>query len=115
MTTREAIVAALAGAGLTAVPTVTGPIVAGMAWPAWRSTRWANTVPDGVRLGTWYVFVALPNGAPDVTTAEADPLVEAVGAALIGAGLAIETVEPYQVPATEGQAAVPVLRYSVHD
>lgn len=107
--------AALTAAGLDGHLTITGPISAGMAWPAWRSTRWANTVPDGVRLGAWYVFVALPNGGPDVTVAEADPLVERIGMALIGAGLQVETVEPYQIPVEPGQAAVPVLRYTVND
>jgi hypothetical protein len=115
VTSRDDIVAALTAAGLDAHATITGPIVAGMAWPAWRNTRWANAVPDGVRLGAWYVFVALPNGAPDVTVAEADPLVVSIGAALISIGLQIEVVEPYSIPVEEGTQRVPVLRYSVND
>jgi hypothetical protein len=115
MTTRAEILAALESVGLAAVATPTGPVGAGMAWPVWRSTRWANVVPDGVRLGAWWVFVALPAGAPDVTVAEADPLVEAVGMALVGAGLEIDQVEPYRWVTTESQDGVPVLRYSVND
>ena len=115
MTSREAIAAALVAAGVNGTPTKTGPIVAGDGWPVWRATRWANTVPDGVRLGSWFVFVALPNAGLDATTVEADPLVETIGAALIAAGLEIEVVEPYQWPVEAGQAAVPLLRYSVND
>jgi len=116
MTGRDQIVAALVAAGLNGTATKTGPISPGDAWPAWRSTRWANTVPDGVRLGSWYVFVALPGGGPDVTVAEADPLVESVGQQLVEAGLQIEVVEPYAIPVADGGGTtVPVLRYSVND
>jgi len=116
MTTRDEIAAALTSVGLNGTPTKTGPISAGDGWPQWRSTRWANTVPFGVRLGSWYVYVALPGGGVDVTAAEADPLVETVGQALVDAGLQIEVVEPYAIPVGDtGQAAVPVLRYSVND
>jgi hypothetical protein len=113
MTTRAEIVAALASVGLNGSPTKTGPISAGDAWPAWRSTRWANRCLD---LGSWFVFVALPAGGPDVTVAEADPLVVAIGEALMAAGLQVEVVEPYRIPVADGgEASVPVLRYSVND
>src|SRR5215510_10258781 len=102
MVTRERIVQALGTvSGLTPSPTKTGPISPGDAWPVWRATRWANTVPDGVRLGTWDVLIALPEGGSDVTTAEGDPLVEVVGAALIAAGLQIDLVEPARTAVTE--------------
>lgn len=101
--------------GLNPTPTKTGPIVAGDAWPVWRSTRWANQVPDGVRLADWWVMVALPNVGTDVTTAEADPLVEVIGAALVAIDLHLEVVEPFAIPVESGQQAVPVLRYSVDD
>ena len=116
MTTREAIVAALGTVGgLSPSGTKTGPISPGDAWPVWRATRWANAVPDGVRLATWDVLVALPDGGSDVTTAEGDPLVEAVGAALIAAGLQIDLVEPARTAVTENSPGTPVLRYQVHD
>ena len=107
--------AALVAAGLNGQAVKVGPISPGDAWPAWRNTRWGNTVPDGVRLAAWYVYVALPAGALEATVAEADPLVEKVGAELIAAGLQVETVEPYQIPVEQGQQAVPLLRYSVND
>ena len=47
--------------------------------------------------------------------AEADPLVDVVARALMGAGLHVVTVEPYQVTVADGGAAVPVLRYTVDD
>jgi len=113
MTSRADIVAALAAVpGLDAHPTITGPINAGMAWPVWRSARWANRC---LALGSWYVMVALPNGGPDVTVAEADPLVEVIGLALMDAGLQVTLVEPYQIPVEPGQAGIPVLRYTVND
>jgi len=115
VTSRDDIVAALNAAGLNGQPTKVGPISAGDAWPAWRATRWANAAVGGVRLGSWFVFVALPGGGVDVTTAEADPLVEVIGAQLIAAGLQIEVCEPYQWPVEPGTAAVPLLRYSVTD
>ena len=115
ITDRDAIVAALVGVGLNGTATKTGPISPGDAWPRWRSTRWANQHPEGPRLGAWWVFVALPNGGQDVTVAEADPLVETVGDALIAAGLRLVTVEPYQVSVAEGVQPVPVLRYTVDD
>lgn len=115
MTSRDEIMAALAGVGLAPVSAPTGPIAAGMAWPIWRWTEWANVVPDGVRLGSWFVFVALTNAGPDATAAEADPLVETVGMALVGAGLQVERVEPFRWITTESQDGVPVLRYSVND
>jgi hypothetical protein len=115
VTPRQVIVDALAAVpGLTAKPTVSGPISAGDAWPVWRSTRWANPVPGGPRFGAWYVFVALPASSPDVTVAEADPLVETVGDALIAAGLRLVTVEPYAWPVAEAQTT-PVIRYTVDD
>ena len=116
MVTRDAIVAALATVpGLTPSPTKTGPISPGDAWPVWTATRWANTVPGGVRLGSWYVLIALPDAGLDVTTAEADALVETIGAALIGAGLQIDVVEPARTQVTDTSSGVPVLRYTVHD
>ena len=116
MTPRSAIVSALATVpGITAKPTVTGPVSPGDAWPAWRSTRWANLAADGPVLGAWYVFVALSTGGADVTVMEADPLVDVVARALMGAGLHVVTVEPYQVTVAEGGIGIPVLRYTVDD
>ena len=116
MTSRDAIVTALAAVpGLSPSPTKTGPISPGDAWPVWRATRWGNQVPDGIRLASWEVLVALPDMGADVTTAEGDRLVETVGMALIGAGLQIELVEPARTSVTETSSGVPVLRYIVHD
>jgi hypothetical protein len=116
MVTREAIVAALGTVpGLTPSATKTGPISPGDAWPVWRAYRWTNIVPDGLRAATWDVLVALPDGGADVTVAEGDPLVEAVGLALIGAGLQIDLVEPARTAVTENSPGSPVLRYQVHD
>jgi hypothetical protein len=115
MTPRQAIVDALAMVpGLTAKPTVSGPISPGDAWPVWRSTVWANPVPGGPRFGAWFVYVALPGGAPDVTVAEADPLVELIGDALWLVPVRVVTVEPYAWPVAEG-VTTPVLRYTVDD
>ena len=116
MVTRGQIVAALGTVpGITPSSSKTGPISAGDAWPVWTGTRWANTVPGGVRLGSWYVLVALPDTGADVTTAEGDALVETIGAALIAAGLQIDVVEPARTQVTDTSPGVPVLRYTVHD
>jgi hypothetical protein len=116
MVSRDEIVAALASVpGLTAKRTLTGPVSPGDAWPVWQGTRWANVVPDGVRLASWEVLVALPDQGSDVTVSEADPLVETVGMALVDAGLQIESVGPSRTNVTETSSGVPVLRYLVHD
>ena len=116
MTTRDAIVAALGTVpGITPKRTLTGPISPGDAWPVWIATRWANIVPDGVRLAQWEVLVALPDTGADATVSEADPLVETVGMALIGAGLQLDSVGPARTMVTETSSGVPVLRYLVHD
>ena len=115
MVTREQILGALSGAGLSPHPTMPPAPGAGDAWPRWRNTRWANNVPGGVRLGSWWVYVALPNASTDTTVAEADPIVESIGDALMALDLHIELVEPLQLPVEPGGAAIPVLRYSVND
>lgn len=113
MTAREDILAALATVpGLSPHPSQPPAIAAGTAWPVWRSSTWANRC---LALGTWWVYVALPAAALDVTVAEADPLVEVIGLALMGAGLQVTLVEPYRIAVTDQADGVPVLRYSVND
>jgi hypothetical protein len=112
---RQAIVDALAEVPeLTPYQTTPATLAAFAAWPEWRSTRWMNQVPQGARQVGWFVLVALP-GTWDVTTLEADPLVEVIGQALADADIGVELVEPFNLRVTEGGATIPVLRFTVGD
>lgn len=115
MTTRDAIVAALATVPELA-PSSTQPdvVVAGAAWPVWRSTVWRNQVRDGVRDLSWYAVVVLPNASRDATVAEADPIVETIGQALADAELGVLSVAPTSIAVSNGDP-IPALRYTLGD
>jgi hypothetical protein len=116
VSTRAELVAALSTVpGLSVTPTQPGSIVAGAAWPVWRQTVWRNQVPDGARALTWFVFVALGSADLESTVLEADPLVELVGDALIGAELGVQLVEPVRITVNGSADGVPALRYSLGD
>ena len=114
--TRADIAAALNGVdGLTGVEVVPSTITAGLAWPVWVSTRFLNMRPDGPRETRWRAFAALPAGSSATSVDASDPLIEAVGNALSAIGLRIDLIEPVRSEATEGGAAIPLLRFTLTD
>jgi hypothetical protein len=107
---RQAIVDALSTVpGLSPVPTVPAPIVAGSAWPVWYqgTPRTACAMDDG-----WYVLVALANGAQLATVDSGDALVQDVLTALWAVGK-IDRYEPWQWPVEAGGQTVPCLRFTL--
>ena len=91
MITRGEIADALTAAGMAGTTTQPGP-----SWPGMRGPCGGDHVgqrhPGRGPPGAVVREVALPNGATDVTVAEADPLVEIVGDALWLAGLRVPAV-----------------------
>lgn len=90
----------------TAVPP---NIVTGSAWPAWGSTSWRNAC---LTEDEWFVFVALPNAEQGVTVGAGDVSLDDVAAALWLVGK-VTRAEPWAWPVESGQAAVPVLRFTL--
>lgn len=106
-------------AAASTVPGVTGMVdrpaalEPGTSWPVLRSER---PVMGGCAVEVrWYVMVVGPSGDEGTTTRAADPLVEPLVAAMRGAGLVVEEVEPVRLPIEPGQAGVPALRFGVVD
>lgn len=103
---------------LSTVPGVTGteaapPVLTpGAGWPKWTS---AGPGPYGGLIDSWHVFVVLPNATLLTTVQAADPLVDAVWAALLDVG-EVSLVEPDTLPqgdpATTGQG-IPALRFTM--
>jgi hypothetical protein len=111
--TRQDIVAALATVeGVEASDVTPDNIVAGAAWPVWSSSTWVTSCYWRTQ---WYVFVALTHGQTDATSAEGDPLVDAVGDVLAGIGLGGLICEPWVWPVEVGGQTVPVLRFTAVD
>lgn len=113
MITRQDIATALGTVpGLASSDVTPDNVVAGAAWPVW--TR--STLVTGCYWKTeWAVFVALTAGQGDATSAEGDPLVDAVGSVLSGIGLGAVTCEPWSWPVEVGGQTVPVLRFTAFD
>lgn len=108
--TRAAIVDALKTVSSLAVsPAPPAVIAAGSAWPVWAASEFRNAC---VTDETWYAFVALPNGSPQVPTDAADEVVGDVVTALWAVGK-VERVEPWAWPVDQTQSAVPVLRFTL--
>ena len=110
--TREAIAAALIGAGVAGEPTRPSVPSAGQAWPEWRLSTWLNACV--VETG-WYVYVVLP-GDPRGAIDAGDPLIQTVGQALVDLTLRVDQVEPWRIPLGQDAASsAPALRYTCTD
>lgn len=107
---RQAILEALAKVpGLNPTPAAPAPIVAGSAWPGWSATEWINACATR---DTFYVFIALPNGATAATVDAGDEFVEDVATVLWPIGKVVRA-EPWAWPVEPGQQAIPVLRFTL--
>ena len=121
MITRDEIVTALAGAGFAASPVMPDTPGPGSAWPRWRSTAPLNGRADGPRETLWYVFVGVTNAIAEASVEEAEPIVGRVIEALLGlvgadgSQLAVDLVEPVQVPIAESGTSFSALRFTARD
>lgn len=113
MSTRQRIADALGGvSGINADIAPPDVLAPGAAWPAWVSaTRGTYT---GLT-NTWHVLVVLPNANMQQTVEGADPLVDAIWAALLDVG-DVSIVEAAMLTQTDpggvGQAT-PGLRFTM--
>jgi hypothetical protein len=110
MSARTQIVEALAKVdGLNPTSSTPGTVMAGSAWTVWSFSTWINAC---VSADTYFVFVALPNGATAATIDAGDELMEDVSTVLWAVGK-IARVEPWAWPAEPGQQSIPVLRFTL--
>jgi hypothetical protein len=107
---RAAVVTALASLPeLSATPTVPQTITTYSAWPVLARAEPLNWCIDQA---TWFVFVALPAGNSATTVAAGDQTVDDLLPALKPVGK-VTAVEPWSWPVEPGQAAVPVIRFTL--
>jgi hypothetical protein len=107
--TRQDLADALTGAGCDGQAYPPDVASAGMAWPVWVGSQ---PIASGWVI-TWHCYVTLPGGSAAATIAEADPLTEAVGDALLQVG-AVTDIEPVSLATDQaGSAVLPALRITL--